>query len=71
MTMDRRDFLKSLAIGGGLMFLSKNSYALKLFPNPGKQKWAILFGSRYGKLFCMSRNIGDKISGVLSMFVVG
>ena len=48
MNMDRRDFLKSLAIGGGLMFLSKNSYALKLFPNPGKQKWAILFGSRYG-----------------------
>ncbi len=46
--MDRRDFLKSLAAGGGLMLLSKNSYALKLFPNPGKQKWAILFGSRYG-----------------------
>jgi len=46
--MDRRDFLKSVLAGGGTMFLSSNSYALKLFLNPGNQKWAILFGSRYG-----------------------
>jgi len=46
--MDRRAFLKATLTGGSLVFLAPNSYALKLFPNTAKQKWAILFGSRYG-----------------------
>ncbi len=46
--MDRRAFIKTMLAGGGATFLASNGYALKLFPNPGKQKWAILFGSRYG-----------------------
>ena len=46
--MDRRTFLKSVVVGGGITAFASNSGALKLFPNPSKQKWAILFGSRYG-----------------------
>jgi len=46
--MDRRTFLRTVVIGGGLTAFASHSEALKLFPSPGKQKWAILFGSRYG-----------------------
>ncbi len=46
--MDRRRFMKSVLIGGGTALLASEGYPLKFFPNPSKNKWAVLFGTRYG-----------------------
>ena len=66
--MDRRVFLKIILVGGGLTVFSSNSYALKLFPNPGKQKWAILFGSRYGSTRDASLWIAEGMGGIADVF---
>lgn len=66
--MDRRAFLKTILVGGGLTVFASNSYALKLFPNPGKQKWAILFGSRYGSTRDTSLWISEGMGGVADAF---
>ncbi|MDH5743268.1 MAG: flavodoxin domain-containing protein [Candidatus Aminicenantes bacterium] len=46
--MERRNFMKSILAGGGTAILVSKGYSLKFFPNPSKNKWAILFGTRYG-----------------------
>jgi menaquinone-dependent protoporphyrinogen IX oxidase len=66
--MDRRVFLKSLAAGGGWLFLSRNGYALKWFPNPGRQKWAILFGSRYGSTRDASLWIAEGMGSIADIY---
>jgi flavodoxin len=66
--MDRRIFLKAILAGSGLTLLSSQSYALKLFPNPGKQKWAILFGSRYGSTRDASLWIAEGMGWVTDIF---
>lgn len=66
--MDRRAFLKSITVGGGLTVFASNSYALKLFPNPGKQKWAILFSSRYGSTRDASIWISEGMGGIADAF---
>ena len=66
--MDRRTFLKTVMAGGGLTLLSSNSYALRLFPNPGKQKWAVLFGSRYGSTRDASLWISEGMGWVADVF---
>jgi menaquinone-dependent protoporphyrinogen IX oxidase len=68
MNMNRRNFLKTFLIGGGLTVFASNSYALKLFPNPGKQKWAILFGSRYGSTRDASLWISEGMGGIADVF---
>ena len=66
--MDRRTFLKTIAVGGGLTAFASNSYTLKLFPNPSKQKWAILFGSRYGSTRDASLWISEGMGGIAEVF---
>ena len=66
--MDRRAFLKTVLVGGGLTVFASNSYALKLFPKPGKQKWAILFGSRYGSTRDASLWISEGMGGIADAF---
>jgi menaquinone-dependent protoporphyrinogen IX oxidase len=66
--MDRRAFLKTILVGGGLTVFASNSYALKLFLNPGKQKWAILFGSRYGSTRDASLWISEGMGGIADVF---
>jgi len=66
--MDRRTFLKSFLVGGGLTVFASNSHALKLFPTPGKQKWAILFGSRYGSTRDASLWISEGMGGIADAF---
>jgi len=66
--MDRRTFLKAFLAGGGLTFLGSNSYALKLFPNPSKQKWAVLFGSRYGSTRDAGLWISEGMGGIADVF---
>jgi len=66
--MERRTFLKAIPVGGGLTAFSSNSYALKLFPKPGKQKWAILFGSRYGSTRDASLWISEGMGGIADVF---
>jgi menaquinone-dependent protoporphyrinogen IX oxidase len=68
MNMDRRVFLKTILVGGGLSVFTSNSHALKLFPNPGKQKWAILFGSRYGSTRDASLWISEGMGGIADAF---
>jgi menaquinone-dependent protoporphyrinogen IX oxidase len=68
MNMDRRIFLKTILVGGGLTVFASDSYALKLFPNPGKQKWAILFGSRYGSTRDASLWISEGMGGIADVF---
>jgi len=47
--MDRRTFFKAVMVAGGATLLvASDSHALQFYPHPGKQKWAVLFGSRYG-----------------------
>lgn len=67
--MDRRSFLKSvLAAGGTTLLLASNTHALKLFPNPSKQKWAVLFGSRYGSTRDASIWITEGMGGIADVF---
>ena len=66
--MDRRTFLKTVVLGGGLTAFASNSDALKLFPNAGKQKWAILFGSRYGSTRDASLWISEGMAGISDAF---
>ena len=66
--MDRRAFLKAVLVGGGLTVFAPNSYALKLFPNAGKHKWAILFGSRYGCTRDASLWISEGMGGIADAF---
>jgi menaquinone-dependent protoporphyrinogen IX oxidase len=66
--MDRRTFLKTVLVGTGLTVFGSNSYALKLFPNPSKQKWAILFGSRYGSTRDASLWISEGMGGMADAF---
>jgi menaquinone-dependent protoporphyrinogen IX oxidase len=68
MNMDRRTFLKTVLVGTGLTVFGSNSYALKLFPNPSKQKWAILFGSRYGSTRDASLWISEGMGGMADAF---
>jgi menaquinone-dependent protoporphyrinogen IX oxidase len=66
--MDRRTFLKTFVVGGGLIVFAPKSYALKLFPNTGNQKWAILFGSRYGSTRDASLWISEGMGGIADAF---
>ena len=66
--MDRRTFLRTVVLGGGLTAFASNSYALKLFPNQAKQKWAILFGSRYGSTRDASLWISEGMGGIADAF---
>jgi menaquinone-dependent protoporphyrinogen IX oxidase len=66
--MDRRAFFKTMMVGGGLTFLVSNSHAMKLFPNPGKQQWAVLFGSRYGSTRDASIWISEGMGGIADVF---
>ena len=66
--MDRRTFLKSIVVGGGLTAFASSSGALKLFPKQGKQKWAILFGSRYGTTRDASLWISEGMGGIADAF---
>jgi menaquinone-dependent protoporphyrinogen IX oxidase len=68
--MDRRTFLMTILVGGGLTVFASNSYALKLFPNPGKEKWTILFGSRYGSTRDASLWISEGMGGIADAFDV-
>ena len=66
--MNRRAFLRTVLVGGGLTVFAPKSYALKLFPSPGKQKWAILFGSRYGSTRDASLWISEGVGGIADAF---
>ena len=66
--MDRRTFLKTIAVGGGLTAFAANSHALKLFPNPSTQRWAVLFGSRYGSTRDASLWISEGMGGIAEIF---
>jgi hypothetical protein len=68
MKMDRRTFLETVLVGGGLTVFASKSYGLKLFPSPGKQKWAILFGSRYGSTRDASLWISEGMGGISDAF---
>jgi menaquinone-dependent protoporphyrinogen IX oxidase len=66
--MERRTFLKTILAGGGATLFSSNTYALKLFPNPDKQKWAVLFGSRYGSTRDASLWISEGMGWVADLY---
>ena len=66
--MDRRAFLKTALAVGGVTLFESNAYALRLFPNPGKQKWAVLFGSRYGSTRDASLWISEGMGGIADVF---
>jgi menaquinone-dependent protoporphyrinogen IX oxidase len=55
-------------VGGGLTFLASNSHGLKLFPNSGKHKWAILFGSRYGSTRDATLWMSEGMGGIADVF---
>lgn len=56
--MERRKFIKAGLMSLGAIALSKNSWALKYYPNKSAQKWAVLYGTWCGS----SRDAGVWIS---------
>jgi menaquinone-dependent protoporphyrinogen IX oxidase len=68
--MDRRTFLKTVVAAGGAAFFATRAFALKFFPNPGKKKWAVLFGSRYGSTRDASLWISEGMGGIADVFDV-
>ena len=67
--MHRRAFLKTLLAGAGLTLIGRpETYAMKLFPNQGRQRWAILFGSRYGSTRDASIWISEGMGGAADVF---
>lgn len=68
--MDRRTFLKTVVAAGGAAFFATRAFGLKFFPNPGKKKWAVLFGSRYGSTRDASLWISEGMGGIADVFDV-
>ncbi len=66
--MDRRTFLKTVVAAGGATFFASESHALKFFPRPGKKKWAVLFGSRYGSTRDASVWISEGMGQIADVF---
>jgi menaquinone-dependent protoporphyrinogen IX oxidase len=67
--MDRRTFFRTVVAGGGAALLvASQAHALRLFPNTGKQKWAVLFGSRYGTARDASVWISEGMGGIADAF---
>jgi len=66
--MERRKFVKSVLVGGGATFLVSKGYPLKFFPNPGKNKWAVLFGTRYGSNRDASLWISEGMGAIADVF---
>lgn len=67
--MDRRTFLSSVVMAGGATLLvASQGNALRFFPNTGTQKWAVLFGSRYGTARDASIWISEGMGGIADAF---
>jgi menaquinone-dependent protoporphyrinogen oxidase len=66
--MNRRKFFKSVALGGGATFMASQGYALKFFPNPSKNKWAVVFGTRYGSNRDASIWISEGMGAIADVF---
>lgn len=66
--MKRRDFLTSVLLSSGALFLSKKGFALEFYPNPSEKKWAILYGSRYGSTRDASVWISEGMGGIANVF---
>ena len=66
--MNRRKFMNSVLAGGGTAFLVSKGYALKFFPNPSKNKWAVLFGTRYGSNRDASIWISEGMGAIADVF---
>jgi len=67
--MDRRTFFKTMVAAGSLTLLIPSpSQALRLFPRPSTQKWAVLFGSRYGATRDASIWISEGMGGIADAF---
>jgi menaquinone-dependent protoporphyrinogen IX oxidase len=66
--MNRRKFFRSVALGGGAALMVSKGYALKFFPNPGKNKWAVVFGTRYGSNRDASIWISEGMGAIADVF---
>lgn len=66
--MERRTLLKALLGGGGLAIFAAHTNALKFFPRPSRQRWAILFGSRYGSTRDASLWISEGMGDIANVF---
>lgn len=66
--MNRRKFMKSILACGGTTFLVSKGYSLKFFPNPSKNKWAVLFGTRYGSNRDASIWISEGMGAIADVF---
>jgi menaquinone-dependent protoporphyrinogen oxidase len=66
--MKRRDFMKTVFIGGGFVLMASNAYPLKFYSNAGPGKWAVLFGSRYGSTRDAAVWISEGMGGIAEVF---
>jgi flavodoxin len=66
--MKRRDFIKTVFLSGGMIFMASDAYALKFYPNAGPGKWAVLFGSRYGSTRDAAVWISEGMGGIAGVF---
>jgi menaquinone-dependent protoporphyrinogen oxidase len=64
----RRDFMKTVLIGSGMVLLASKAYPLKFYPNVGPGKWAVLFGSRYGSTRDAAVWISEGMWGIAEVF---
>lgn len=54
--------------GSGVACLASKGYSLKFFPNPSKNKWAVLFGTRYGSNRDASIWISEGMGAIADVF---
>jgi menaquinone-dependent protoporphyrinogen IX oxidase len=67
--MERRTFVK-LGVAGAAVALSREAWALKLYPKPSDKKWAVLYASWCGSSRDAGVWISEGMAGIADVFDV-
>jgi menaquinone-dependent protoporphyrinogen oxidase len=66
--MNRRRFVQTAVAAAGLGLLPAGAFALQYTPRPSPEKWAILYGSRYGAARDAAVWIAEGMGGIAHVF---
>ena len=66
--MSRRRFVQTAFAAAGLGLLPAGAFALQYTPRPSPEKWAILYGSRYGSARDAAVWIAEGLGGIAHVF---
>jgi len=68
--MNRRKFIKSFVTLGGTAIALSKGYSLKFYPKTSKEKWAIIYGTKYGSNRDASIWISEGMGAIANVFDV-